>query len=250
MKYIFLDTETGGLDPSKNALLTVGMVVQGDDGDILGTLHLNIHPEDFIVEADALLINKINMMDHLEKALSRKDAARSISAWVSHYFGEKKPHVVGHNTSFDLGFLDQLFRETNTPIPYSYRSLDTMGNALFIKSLGVSVGDKLGLEALMSFYGIHLPDHETLHNALTDAKMTRLVFLAQQSQLSSLLSKNPLRWVLNFFKKGGSHNTSCLKCALKDDELIRYKTALGGIAQSVHYGDSQIAKQALGLISK
>jgi len=188
MRLLTLDTETGGLDPASDALLTVGLIASeesGKDSIILGKTHIEVQPEVYLVWDEALAINKINLENHKRTALSRKNAAAAIVSFITEMFGGHTPTVLGHNTSFDLGFLGELFNCTDHKVPYKYRSLDTAGNAIFMRQLGIETGDNL--PSLIKFFGIEF-DESTLHNALVDATLTYEVYLAQIKMMRGLLA--------------------------------------------------------------
>ena len=60
MKYLYLDTETGGVNPTTDALLTIGLVAHDDTRGILGTEHILVQPEGRAVHVKALAVNHIN----------------------------------------------------------------------------------------------------------------------------------------------------------------------------------------------
>jgi len=187
MKYLYLDTETGGLDPSY-ALLTIGLVAHDDEQGILGTAHIKVSPVGFMVDDKALAINKIDMAEHLTHALPRQEAAEQVSAFIRKHFGfgwKNKPFVVGHNVSFDRGFMDKLFKDCKLELPYSYRALDTMGVALFMYDLGI-YGDasNLKLDFLIERYGIEIAAADR-HTSLGDALATRSAHLAMRQEVDA-----------------------------------------------------------------
>ena len=185
MDFLFLDTETGGLDPATDALLTLGMIA-GVDSSILDSIHIEIQPENYTCNQGALDVNHIDVAEHKRVAISRKDAAERITGFITKNLPESKPVVVGHNTGFDLGFLNELFSSTGLKPPYGYRNLDTAGNALFMKHLGIETGTNL--PSLLRYYNIPFTD-DILHNALTDAQLTREAYLAQVTHMHLLLGE-------------------------------------------------------------
>ena len=187
MKYLYLDTETGGLDPSC-ALLTIGLVAHDDKLGILGTDHIKVSAEGLTVEPKAIEINKLNMPAHEAEAITRRAAADRVIKFIKHYFGGHfldKPFVVGHNIAFDRTFMDKLFKDQGLAVPYSYRNLDTMGIALFLHDLGIFESAKsLKLDYLIERYSIEIASADR-HTALGDALATRTAHLAMLAEVEA-----------------------------------------------------------------
>ena len=185
MKYLYLDTETGGINPRYDALLTIGLVAHDDEKGILDTAHILVQPDNRVVTPEALAVNHIILNDHLVNAMSRDMAANTIKLFINKNFGwgfPNKPFVVGHNIAFDRSFVDPLFEDEKYP-PYSYRNLDTMGIALFLYDMGIFPSAKnLKLDYLIEYYGVHINAVDR-HTALGDALATRLVHLAMRNDL-------------------------------------------------------------------
>lgn len=185
MKYLYLDTETGGLNASTDALLTIGLVAHDDTRGILDTAHIKVQPEHLTIHPEALAINKIDMVEHLAVAVSRIAAGQAVTQFIKKNFGwhyTDKPFVVGHNITFDRKFMDPLFLDYPHP-PYSYRNLDTMGIALFLHDLGIiPTAKSLKLDYLIERYGIEIAADKR-HTSLGDALATRLAHLAMREDV-------------------------------------------------------------------
>lgn len=187
MKYLYLDTETGGIKAATDALLTIGLVAHCDDRGILEEMEIAVQPEGLVIHPEALAVNHINMEEHLKIAVSRKKAALIIKQFIARNFGTGFPNipfVVGHNIAFDRAFVDPLFADDKFP-PYSYRNLDTMGIALFMHDLGILPSAKsLKLDFLIDRYSIEIAS-EKRHTALGDALATRLAHLAMREEVKN-----------------------------------------------------------------
>lgn len=182
MKYLYLDTETGGVNPTTDALLTIGLVAHEDARGILGTEHILVQPEGRAVHVKALAVNHINIEEHQKTALSREDAAVAVKRFCELHFGvgfKNAPYLVGHNIGFDRSFVDPLFTENHMRIPYSYRNLDTMGIALFLQDCGYFTLDNMKLDSLVEHFNCEIAEKDR-HTALGDALVTRDVHLAMR----------------------------------------------------------------------
>ncbi len=178
-KYIALDTETGGIGHDK-ALLSVYFMTLDRDFNFIDSLMLNVKPNDGIynVTAEALNINKINLVDHDKYSLTYSAAGGLLRDYLIKHTDSDKTKLIpiGHNVSFDLDFLySKLLNKTEAQKYLSYRILDTGVIAQFFKALGImpeSVTGSLG--SLVKHFNILGPEASggTFHTADMDTIMT------------------------------------------------------------------------------
>lgn len=175
------DTETGGLDNKVDSLLQVGFMVY-EDGKLLDKLKINIEHEKYFVTKEALKINGINLATH--EGVTPEKAVKEIISFVKKYF-DKPAQVLGHNVSFDVGFVKELFAQQgeNYDKVFSYRLLDTSALARMLVHFGYlknggrlcDIARELGVEY----------NENQLHDALYDCEVTHEVFM----KMSQFLSK-------------------------------------------------------------
>ena len=67
--YLFLDTETGGLDPARHSLLTLGLVVGGPEG-VRHSLEILLRHETYDVTGGGMAVNRIDLAKHHAAALA------------------------------------------------------------------------------------------------------------------------------------------------------------------------------------
>ena len=60
MKLLVTDTETGGLDPTKQDVLTLAFVVW-EDNKILDRIEFKVSKEEYRTNEEAMKVNKINL---------------------------------------------------------------------------------------------------------------------------------------------------------------------------------------------
>ena len=166
-KYIVVDTETSGLDSSNDVLLEIG-ALKIENNVVVDTFHSYIHR--LAVPEAAARVNGITPA-MLADAPDETDVIKAYYA-----FSGELP-VVGHNISFDVGFLRAAIQR-DLDKPYSVTFYDTLQIArasldISSKKLG-SVADHLGI--------IHTEDH----SALGDAKTTFAVFLSLGGKLADV----------------------------------------------------------------
>jgi DNA polymerase III subunit epsilon len=126
-RLLFIDTETGGLDPEKHSLLSVAMVVW-EDMEITDSLELLINDGILSVTDEALAINKIDIEKHKKSAMSPSQAIEQILLFTSRHFPrQRKITVAGHNVQLDISFLKILFSRNKKDFSkfFSHRIIDT-----------------------------------------------------------------------------------------------------------------------------
>ncbi|TGE23915.1 3'-5' exonuclease [Hymenobacter aquaticus] len=174
-KILFLDTETGGLDPEINSLLSVGFIVW-QEGKILDGIEILINDEVLNVSEYALKINKINIADHRKNAFKSVDAINKINEFISKHFS-KTHHVTlaGHNVGFDVSFLRKFYEINKISFKdrFSHRYIDTSSIIKFLYLSGVLDIDVSSSDAAFKYYSINV---EGRHSALGDATATALLF--------------------------------------------------------------------------
>ncbi len=120
---IILDVETGGLDHFINPICQVSFSIVDENFEQKAAYSAFIQPyrifgKDPVYEPKALQYNKITMKQ-LYDGLVTKDVVKVMIELFDRYKGKKKsdkPMFVGHNFSFDKGFVETLFRTQNQDI--------------------------------------------------------------------------------------------------------------------------------------
>lgn len=184
MKYLIIDTETGGLSPEIHSLLTVGFVVM-DNEKIIDTTEFKIKHKNFVVTPEALNVNKINLLD-LNEEIS--DVMNRMVYFLGRHFKENERIVLmGHNVSFDIGFIkkfwiENLDKSEFTTITkeklkwekrFSHHYVDTMQIAKFLVDCKKLPIKSVSLENLIDYFNLKA---ESRHTALEDAIMTGLSY--------------------------------------------------------------------------
>jgi len=172
-KLLFVDTETGGLDPQKHSLLTAAFAVW-EDGFIIDTLEVKIAHEEYVVTPKAMEINQIDLREPRGDSYSFESAMR-IKTFIAAHFGEDKPTLVGQNVGFDIGFLKELFIPYMYEIVFSHRSIDTASVMRFLQTSGLTALQGSGLDDAIKHYNIQLSE-EDRHTSLGDVLATVEVY--------------------------------------------------------------------------
>ena len=171
---LFLDTETGGLDPRSHSLLSLGLVV-GDGPAVRNSLEILVRHEPYVVSAGGLAVNRINLVEHSRAALDPPVALAVLEVFLDQHFPHRCQPVTlaGHNVGFDRAFLGAFLAGQGRALEprFSHRTVDTHAIAAALRDAGRLPVDNLSSTALFAHFGIQVPD-EKRHTALGDALAT------------------------------------------------------------------------------
>ena len=175
---VVVDLETGGFQPSTDALLQIAAVfIDIDAQGVLrrGETHsFHVKPfENARMDPASLLVNKIDPWHPLRPAISEDDALhrifRAVRAAIRAY-GCRRGVLVGHNAAFDLSFLNAAVARTgikrNPFHPFSCFDTATLAGA----ALGQTV-----LAKAITVAGLEW-DAGSAHNARYDAERSADIF--------------------------------------------------------------------------
>lgn len=174
-RLLFIDTETGGLDPEKHSLLSLALVVW-ENLEIIDSQEFLINDGVLSATKEALAINKIDLEKHKRSAISSYKAIDEILSFINHHFpGQKKITLAGHNVHFDVSFLKAFFSKNNEDFSkyFSHRIIDTSSILHYLYLSG-----QIGKKAVSSDDAFNLFDIkvEGRHTALGDAVATAKLF--------------------------------------------------------------------------
>lgn len=153
-KYCCLDIETSDFDPQTGEILELGMVffTVAEDRIVFEQEWTSVFHAAKPVSPRILALTNINQ-DELDDAPRFSEKAEEVQELL------KDRVIVGHNISFDTGFLEAF------GIVFGPDRLDTLDLAQFI----LPTVKTYNLEALMGIFSIHF---KNAHRALADAKAT------------------------------------------------------------------------------
>ena len=172
MKYLAMDVESGGIT-SDRSLLEVYLGVISPDGTLLDELLLLTKPDGgnpYIVDAQALSVNKINLVQHDKNAKTYKEAGQVLYDFLKKNSAEGKDKLIplGHNVGFDVDFVQAHLISRKTWNQFcSYRARCTGVISGVLIDLGIipsTVSASLG--NLCQFFNIPIVD---AHRAKDDS---------------------------------------------------------------------------------
>src|ERR1700760_1851408 len=141
---LFIDTETGGIQPGKNSLLSLALVVW-KESMIKASTEILINDGILDVTEKALEINGIDLEEHKKKAVSPKIAIKQFDDFIKANFPTDEKIVLGgHNITFDVNFLNAFLAANNYNYQqrFSHRFIDT-ASILFYLYLTGKLKDKI-----------------------------------------------------------------------------------------------------------
>tara|TARA_Y100000310_G_scaffold345569_1_gene466732 strand:+ start:4274 stop:4825 length:552 start_codon:yes stop_codon:yes gene_type:complete len=166
----FIDLETTGLDPERHEIIEIGCIVAkqvpqsggGAKVEKIEEFDVKVKPENIDnAEPDALRVSGYNEMEWMFAA----ELSQAIKQLVEK---TKDCVMVGHNVSFDQGFLEKAFEKTGIENKMHYHKLDTIPIA-FAKLYDNPDVQKFSLGLLCEHFGIK---NERAHTALSDIRAT------------------------------------------------------------------------------
>lgn len=175
MRHIIFDTETTGLDNALDRIIEIGGVELDNHFPTGRSFHVYINPADRKVHPDALAVHGIT-----DEFLTDKPGFAEIVEELSAFFDGA--HLVAHNATFDIGFMNAEFARIGLPAVEAHRIVDTLALARRRHPMGPN-----SLDALCRRYGIDNA-HRTKHGALLDAELLAEVYIEMMGGRQAALS--------------------------------------------------------------
>ncbi|MBS1602388.1 MAG: 3'-5' exonuclease [Bacteroidetes bacterium] len=185
-KLLFIDTETGGIDPASNSLLSLGLVVW-KELEVEASLEILIDDGILNVTAKAIEVNRIDLSEHRKKAVSPVEAIRQMDRFINDHFPKDEKIVLGgHNISFDVNFLNFFLTRHGYDFQqrFSHRHVDTSSILFYLYLTGKIKRKLTASQDALDYFGIAVQGR---HTALGDALATAQLF----SSLVSILYREP-----------------------------------------------------------
>ena len=171
-----IDTETGGLNPEKNSILSIAGVLWEPGKTVEPVFDMYVKEHFINVEPAALKVNKIDM-NKIYHADEPYMVVRKIQNALDERLGkDRKPiQLVGHNVAFDISFAKRLWKhaglEESFNKDFRSRALDTCSILEFLMLSGKVKGFRASGDVLFEAGGVII-EKEDRHTALGDAMAT------------------------------------------------------------------------------
>jgi len=177
MKYLSIDTETGGLDLDVS-LLEIGLVLADENFNELDSRVIKVKPDckkggrtNYIVQAEALAINGINLVEHDKVAHPYQVVGTKLYEIFAEWVKNEKLIPTGKNVHFDLKHIwDKTINRSTWEQFVSYQIMDVTSVWRFLTAQGkVPTLQSSSLSAIAEHYKL---DTSGLHGSLFDARLT------------------------------------------------------------------------------
>jgi DNA polymerase-3 subunit epsilon len=172
-RFAIIDTETGGLDPNKYSLLSVGVVVW-DRRAIVDELEIAVAEAEIFTEPEAMAVNRCDLDWIRRNGQCPAAAVATLEEFLRLHFdvGREQIRVAGHNVGFDLAFIKRIYRLADRqPGIFSHRVLDTASIIQFLSLAGRLPLQDASSDQAFEYFGIRFEDRFR-HTALGDARAT------------------------------------------------------------------------------
>lgn len=175
-RLLFIDTETGGIIPTKHSLLSIGLVAWDVNDGIIGSDEIFVKNKRYFFTKEAQRINKFEKSKHNEKAIPHDEVIKRLREFCNkHFKSDTLVPLAGHNTQFDVGFVKVFLNKNNVSYNnlFSHRILDTYSILRYLVYAG-KIDDNISSSAkAFQYFGIKVNER---HSALGDALATVELF--------------------------------------------------------------------------
>ena len=203
--FVFVDCETGGLDPKVHGITEIAAIAFDFDTrnpfghhECLNEFQVLIQPNRELAYAPAALAMQDRTLDYLEEyGMSELHACNAFFAFLCDQINWHRPHtmtqgsIIAHYAQFDYGFLAALAERCGQAekLPTGNRCDWICTKNLFrvLSGLGIVAPRGCGLTEIMKWYGVDFEGKQ--HNALVDCKAGVQVFRHEISDLKHYYEK-------------------------------------------------------------
>lgn len=182
MKLVFFDVETGGLDPTKHAIIQIAAIaVDRDSFDEVERFEQKILFPESAAEPEALEVNSYDREVWKKEAVYADAAERAFSLFLKRHATRQcvskrgnayyTAEGVAHNSEFDMSFLRAWYSRRDAFMPMYPSAFCTVQLAKWVYLKRTDAPENVRLETLAHHFGVWSPDEE-YHDAMADVVAT------------------------------------------------------------------------------
>jgi DNA polymerase III epsilon subunit-like protein len=223
MQHVILDVETGGLDPTRHSILSIGMLKTSLHFKELRSIQVNVRHSPFVVDAQALDAKGIDL-----RSASAWDTPDQAKHKISKFLGvtsdvEKPNHknetmykLVGVNVTLYIQFLQRFLGDDVYRKIFDTRPIEITSDYLLLQKTGVVPTPKnYRLEGMLDALGIKY-DTTKQHDSLYDVEIARQ--LAFQLSKRGLVLRDAVR---SYVKRYGGDLNNIMSCYQDEKNTVK-----------------------------
>ena len=179
-KIIFIDTETGGVNPEKAALIQLSGIIRIDKKDV-EKFNFYIKPfensevNEKALEVQGRTLDELKTEKYIEEKEVYKQFINLLDKYIDKYDKTDKFIVAGYNVRFDVDILKALFQRHGNNFLFSYLDssmLDPLYSIRLLQIAGIlPVLENNKLETWCKHFGIELKTHDSLEDIVATKKL-------------------------------------------------------------------------------
>ena len=179
-KIIFIDTETGGVNPEKAALIQLSGIIRIDKKDV-EKFNFYIKPfensevNEKALEVQGRTLDELKAEKYIEEKEVYKQFINLLDKYIDKYDKTDKFIVAGYNVRFDVDILKALFQRHGNNFLFSYLDssmLDPLYSIRLLQIAGIlPVLENNKLETWCKHFGIELKAHDSLEDIEATKKL-------------------------------------------------------------------------------
>lgn len=179
-KIIFIDTETGGVNAEKSALIQLSGIIEVD-GTEKEKFNFYIKPfENSEVNKKALevqgrTLEELGTEKYIDESIIYQEFLEILDKYIDKYDKNDKFIVAGYNVKFDIDILKALFERNNNKFLFSYFNSSMLDPLYSVRLLQVAgmlpVLENNKLETWCKYFNIELKAHDSLQDITATKKL-------------------------------------------------------------------------------
>ena len=179
-KISFIDTETGGVNPEKSALIQLSGIIRIDKKDI-EKFNFYIKPfensevNEKALEVQGRTLEELKTDKYVEEKEVYKQFINLLDKYIDKYDRTDKFVVAGYNVRFDVDILKAFFQRHRNNFLFSYLDSSMLDPLYSIRLLQIAeilpVLENNKLETWCKHFGIELKAHDSLEDIVATKKL-------------------------------------------------------------------------------
>ena len=179
-KIIFIDTETGGVNAEKSALIQLSGIIE-IDGAEKEKFNFYIKPfensevNEKALEVQGRTLEELGTEKYIDESIIYKKFLEILDKYIDKYDKNDKFIVAGYNVKFDIDILKALFERNNNKFLFSYFNSSMLDPLYSVRLLQVAgmlpVLENNKLETWCKYFNIELKAHDSLQDITATKKL-------------------------------------------------------------------------------